>query len=135
MYLIARGAEGLASWDDAEREKVPPENFSQEARSYEGHTRSGTADFHREVDTQDHFFVEREALPAWAVATPPRNGFTANAYQNSAQPRIHRVDRAARDGIENDCRGVFADPTGKDTGHSTRRNVPLGETTPQARAC
>ena len=27
MYLIARGAEGLASWDDAEREKVPPENF------------------------------------------------------------------------------------------------------------
>ena len=55
--------------------------------------------------------------------------------QNSAQPRIHRVDRAARDGIENDCRGVFADPTGKDTGHSTWRNVPLGEATPQTRAC
>ena len=55
--------------------------------------------------------------------------------QNASQPRIHWIDRAARDGIEAHCRRVFAHPAGKDTHHSAQRYVPLGETTPQARHC
>jgi hypothetical protein len=44
-------------------------------------------------------------------------------------------ERPYRHEIEGHCCRVFLDPAGKDPHRSTRRDVPLGETTPQARQC
>jgi hypothetical protein len=123
------------------REKQNSKDFltqvSQEAGRYENDARieNGGPDFHWQVDTQGFVFAEREALSARAVAPPTRKRFAADAYQNSSQSRIHRINRQARDEIEGHCGGVFLDATGKDTHCSTQRHVPLGKATPQGRDC
>jgi hypothetical protein len=112
-------------------------SFSQEAGRYENAARieNGGPDFHRQVDTQGFVFAEREALSARAVAPPTRKRLPTDAYQNSSQSRIDRINRQARDEVEGHCGRVFLDPTGKDARRSTQRYVPLGKTIPQERDC
>jgi hypothetical protein len=144
MYLIAFGAQGLARLGGAERETRTwvanskgclTETLSQEVRHHERNARieNSSHAIHRQVDTQDFVFAEGTALSARAVAAPPWKRLAAYAYQNSSQSRIHRINRQARDEIEGHCSRVFLDQTGKDNHNSAQRNVPLGETTPQAR--
>jgi hypothetical protein len=78
------------------------------------------------MDSQDLVRAEREASSARGVAPPPRKRIPADAYQNSPQPRIHGIDRQARDEIEGRHCRIFPDRTRKDNHRSARRNVPLG---------
>jgi len=146
VFLIAFGAQGLARWCRADREKKSGEakakgcltgKISQEAGRYESDARieNGGRDFHRQVDTQGFVFAEREALSTRAVAPPRRQRFPADAYENSSKSRIHRINRQAGDEVEGHCGPVFLDATGKDTHRSTQRYVPLGKTIPQGRDC
>jgi hypothetical protein len=68
MFLIAPGAQALARWDDAERERKMgrqirrgyfTEKFSPEAGHYEYGARIEDAalDFYRQVDAQDSVFA------------------------------------------------------------------------------
>jgi hypothetical protein len=70
VFLIEFGAEGLAGWCRAKREKKSGEakaigcltgKISQEAprRGYDAKVKNVPSDFHRQVDTQDFVFVER----------------------------------------------------------------------------
>jgi hypothetical protein len=113
------------------------EKFSQKARHYEEDAKieNGSPDFHRQVDTQGSIFAKGEALSARAVASPYWKRLPAYAYENSPQSRIHGINLQARDEIEGHCCRIFLDPIGKDAHRSTRRHVPLGETTSQARQC
>jgi hypothetical protein len=105
VFLIAPDAQALARWDCAEREKgprnklerLPSEKLSREARSHEDVARieNGAAHLNREADTQDFVFFETEALSTRAVAPPPGEHFSTDAYQNSSQSRIHRINRSA----------------------------------------
>lgn len=95
MFLVALGAEVLASLEGAEcftkgcgehLKESPTQRLSREAKHHEFGTRiknSFTA-LHRQVDTQDFVFTERETIPARAVTSPPRNGLSANANQVSS---------------------------------------------------
>jgi len=145
VFLIALGTQALARWDGAEREKrrerqirkvVSPE-VSQEAWLYEHDAtiESRRPDLHRQVDTPDFVFAERETLSTWTVAPPPRKRLAAHPYQNSSQSRIFRINRQAGHEVEGHCCRVFLDATGKDTHRSTARYVPLDETTPQGGDC
>jgi hypothetical protein len=58
-----------------------------------------------------------------------------DAYQNSSQSRIHRIDLEARDGVEGHRRRVFLDSIGKDNHRSTQRYVLLGNTILQGGEC
>jgi hypothetical protein len=111
----------------------PTEKFPREAERHEVRPRveNGDADLHRQVDTESVVFAERETLSTRAAAPPPRKSLTAHAYQNSAQSRIHRINRQARVENEGPCCRVFLDPSGQDNHRSTPGYVPLGETTPQ----
>jgi len=91
--------------------------------------------FHRQVDTQDFVFVEREGGSARAITPPTGKRVSAHAYQNASQSRIRRIGRQAGDGIENRSCGVFPDPSGKDNHHPTQRYVSVGETTPKGLEC
>ena len=146
MFRIAFGAQALARWCRAEREKKPGEakakgcltgKISQEARrcGHDAKVENVPSDFHRQVDTQYFVFTEQEALSTRAVAPPTGKRVSAHAYQNASQSRIRRVGRQAGDGIENRRCRVFLDPTRKDHHHATQRYVSLGETIPQEREC
>jgi hypothetical protein len=118
----------------SKRERLSTEKLSREA----GHEDSakfenGAPDLHREVDTQDFVFAETEALSTRAAAPPPGNHFSTNAYQNSPESRIHRINRSAHHQIEHRRRRVFLDPTRNDHHRSARRYVSLGETPREAR--
>jgi hypothetical protein len=146
VFLIAFGAEELARWCRAEREKKSGEakakgcltgKISREARrcGHDAKVENVLSDFHRQVDTQDFVFVEREVLSARAIAPPTGKRVSAHAYQNASQSRIRWFGRQTGDRIENRRCGVFLDPSGKDHHHATQRYVSLGETTPQGREC
>jgi hypothetical protein len=109
--------------------------ISQEAQrcGYGTKVENVPSDFHRQVDTQDFVFVEREVLSARAIAPPDGKRVSAHAYQNASQSRVRGFGRQAGDGIENRHCRVFLDPMGKDHYHATQRYVSLGETIPQAR--
>src|SRR5215472_7606852 len=109
--------------------------FSWEAGRYEDDARieNGRRAFHRQVDTQDLVFAEKEASSARPVAPPARKRLPAYAHQNSSQSRIQRIDCKARNEIEGRCCRVFLDSTGKDHHRSAPRHVPLGTTLPQDR--
>lgn len=53
-------------------------------------SQSGLPDLHRPVDTQDFVFTERKALPTRALAPPPGEHFSTDAYHNSSQSGIQR---------------------------------------------
>jgi hypothetical protein len=74
----------------------------QEARHHEenGRSEDGLADLYRHVDTQDFVFAEKAPSSTRGVAPPRRKRLAAHAYQNSSQPRIHRINRQAGDEIE-----------------------------------
>jgi hypothetical protein len=144
VFLIARTAQALARWDSVERRRknakanwkgYPIVTFLQETGLYEGSRRikNGSRDLHRQVDTQGFVFPEKEALSTRAVAPPRRKRLPADAYQNTSQSRIHRINRETRNAVEGHCGRVFLDATGKDTHRSTPRYVPLGKTIPQGR--
>jgi len=111
--------------------------ISQEARrcGYAAKVEKVPSDFHRQVDTEDFAFVEREVVSARAIAPPTGKRVSAHAYQNASQSRIRRIGHQAGDGIENRRCGVFLDPSGKDNHHPTQRYVSVGETTPKGREC
>jgi hypothetical protein len=88
-------------------------------------------DLHRQVDAQDFVFAEGKALPTRAVAAPSGKRLPANAHQDASQSRIDGIDCPACDQIEDHRCRVFADPAGKDTHRSAKRNVPLVETARQ----
>jgi hypothetical protein len=138
MFLIALGAQELASWDGADCETKAteankkgyfPKTFSQKEERYGYDTRikNGLVHLHRQMDTQDFVFVKRQALSPWAVAPPARKRVAAHADQNSPQSRIRGFNRQARDAIEGRYCRVFVDQTGKDNHRSTQRHVPLGK--------
>ena len=66
----------------------------EEAYGYEDSPgiEGGSANLHRQMDSEDSVFSKREALPSWAVEAPRRNGLSAHADQNSSQIRVNRID-------------------------------------------
>ncbi len=144
MFLIARGAQQLASWDGADGETKArqankngyfAETFSQkeERHEYDARIKNGLIHLHRQVDVEDFVFAKRQALSPWAVAPPARERVAAHVDQNSPQSRIRGINRQACDPIEGHYCRVFADQTGKDNHRPTQRHVPLGKTIPQGR--
>jgi len=87
---------------------------SREAERHEGRTRIETDadDLHRQVDTEDFVFTERQTVSARAVAPPSRKRLSADADANPSQSGIHRIDRTARDEIEGHRCREFLDPPG-----------------------
>jgi hypothetical protein len=87
---------------------------SREAERHEDRTRIETDadDLHRQVDTEDFVFTERQTVSARAVAPPSRKRLSADADANPSQSGIHRIDRTARDEIEGHRCRVFLDPPG-----------------------
>lgn len=111
---------------------VPNCIFSHQAGNYEHNKgiESHEADLHRQVDAKGFVFASRKALSTWGVAPPPQRGLTADAYQNSTQSRIFRIDREERDHFKASCCRIFIDPTGEDNHRSATQYVPLGQTIP-----
>ena len=79
MFLIARVAQELASWDGADCETKArqannkgnfAETFSQKEERHEYDTRikNGLVHLHRQMDTQGFVFARRKSLSARAVA-------------------------------------------------------------------
>ena len=64
---------------------------------YEASVENGPPDLHRQVDTEDFVFSEREALSTRPIAPPARKRFPADAYQDSSQSRIRWISRPTRD--------------------------------------
>ena len=99
MFLIAPGAQELASWGTmptAKRRRerqiraaISRETFSQKEERHEYHTRikDGLVHFHRQMDTQDFDSANSQALSPWAVVPPARERVAAYADQNSPQSR------------------------------------------------
>jgi hypothetical protein len=103
MFLIARAAQELASWNGAKGETraweanskdYSTESFSHKAERYEYNTstKNSFVYLHRAMDTQDLVFAEREASSARAVASTHWKRLATHAHDNSSQSRIHRVD-------------------------------------------
>lgn len=111
---------------------VPNCNFSHQAGNYEHNkgVESDEADLHRQVDAKGFVFASRKALSTWGVAPPSSRGLTADAYQNSTQPRIFRIDRQKRDHVNAPRCRIFIDPAGEDNHRSASRYVPLGQAIP-----
>ena len=139
MFLVALGAHGLASWDRAELRKRVCEITVMFRRrqhyEYDARIENAIPDFYRQMDPQGLVFAEGETSSTRGVAQTPRKRLPTDAYQNSSQPRIHRIDREARDEIEGHRGRVFLDTTGKDDHRSTPRYVPLGKTIPPGYEC
>ena len=145
VFLIARAAQELASWGRWRRRNKRWESqikaaISREglrrrksAHAYDNRTKTGLVDLHRQMDTQDFVFAERQAPSPWAVAPPAWERIAAHADQNSPQSRIRGFNRQTCDEIEGHHCRVFADQTGKDNHRSTSRHVPLGKAIPHGR--
>src|SRR5690348_4146558 len=110
MFLIARTAQQLASWDGANGEMRASEvnskaycteSFSQQAERYGYNTRNKNSDvaLHRQMDPEDPVLAERETSSTRGVAPSAWKCVAADAYQNSSQPRIRRIDRPAHNQI------------------------------------
>ena len=146
MFLIARVAQELASWDGADCEtKARPANkngnfaetFSQkeERHEYDTTIKNGLVHLHREMDTEDLVFAKRQALSTRRVAAPPRKCLSANADQNPSRSRIRGFNRPACDAVEGHHGRILVDRTGKDDHRATQRHVPLGKTIPSGGEC
>jgi hypothetical protein len=142
VFLIALGAHGLASWDRAELRKrmCEADYFVAKFRrrqhyEYDARIENALPDFYRQMDPQGLVFAEGETSSTRGVAQTPRKRLPTDAYQNSSQSRIHRIDSEARDEIEGHRGRVFLDATGKDDHRSTPRYVPLGTTIPTGCEC
>lgn len=83
------------------------------------------------MDPKDLILTETEASPARRIEAPPWKYLSANAYENPSQSRIRRIDRKARDGIEDDRRRVLPHQCGKNHHCATSRHVPLGRAVSQ----
>jgi hypothetical protein len=93
------------------------------------------ADLHRQVDAKGFVFASREAASTWGVAPSSPRGLTADAFQNSTQSRIFRIDCQELDHFKASCCRIFIDPIGKDNHRSASRHVPLGQALPHGYYC
>jgi hypothetical protein len=95
--------------------------FVEEAHSYEGkpRTEDSATDLHRQMDTEDFVFAEREALSAWAVAASPGKSLPEDADSNPTESRINGLNRQACDAVEGHCRRIFPNSAGQDAHYSS----------------
>ena len=106
-------------------------------RHYENAARIEHAlpDLYRQIDTQDLFSLKERPHRHGELRRYLGSVSQRDAYQNSSQSRIHRIDLEARDGVEGHRRRVFLDSIGKDNHRSTQRYVLLGKTILQGGEC
>src|SRR5437016_8949192 len=76
------------------------------------------------------FSLQEKPYRHGELRRPSSRGLTADAYQNSTQPRIFRIDRQKRDQLKTSCCRIFIDPAGEDNHRSASRYVPLGRAIP-----